>query len=218
MDLLQHTLFINLEHRTDRLQHVTKEFEKMGIVAERVNAIRIKTGAIGCTLSHIRCLEIAKQRNYDQVFICEDDIYFTNPELLKRNLERFRENADLEWDLLILGGNNVPPYDQVAEYCARVYYCQTTTGYIVKKHYYDTLLENFKESAQKLIKEPNNKKAYALDMYWKRLQLVGKWYMITPPTVTQIESYSDIENRSVNYEGLLLDMDKPWLFRQNIRR
>jgi hypothetical protein len=79
-------------------------------------------------------------------------------------------------------------------------------------------LENFKESAQKLIKEPNNKKAYALDMYWKQLQLVGKWYMITPPTVTQIESYSDIENRSVNYEGLLLDMDKPWLFRQNIRR
>jgi GR25 family glycosyltransferase involved in LPS biosynthesis len=212
MDLLTNTLFINLEHRTDRLQHVTKEFQRMGISAERVNAIRMKTGAVGCTLSHIRCLEIAKQRNYDHVFICEDDILFTNPELLKKNMALFLQNSRIEWDVLILGGNNVPPYDQINEYCAKIYNCQTTTGYVVKKHYYDTLIMNFKESAQKLMKDPGNKQAYALDIYWKRLQLSGQWYMITPPTVTQVESYSDIENRNVNYEGLLLDMEKRWLF------
>jgi hypothetical protein len=213
MDLLTNTLFINLEHRTDRLQHVTKEFQRMGISAERVNAIRMKTGAVGCTLSHIRCLEIAKQRNYEHVFICEDDILFTNPELLKKNMALFLQISRLEWDVLILGGNNVPPYDQINEYCAKIYNCQTTTGYVVKKHYYDTLIMNFKESAQKLMKDPGNKQAYALDIYWKRLQLSGQWYMITPPTVTQVESYSDIENRNVNYEGLLLDMEKRWLFR-----
>ena len=31
MELLQNTLFINLQHRTDRLEHVTKQFEKLGI-------------------------------------------------------------------------------------------------------------------------------------------------------------------------------------------
>lgn len=213
MELFKNTLFINLENRKDRLQHVTREFEKMGVSAERVNAIRTKSGAIGCTLSHIRCIELAKIREYEYVCICEDDIHFKNPELLKANLAQFSENNTIEWDILILGGNNVPPYEQVAEYCARIFNCQTTTGYIVKKHYYDTLLSNFKESAQNLMREPDNKPQYALDIYWKRLQTMGKWYMITPPTVTQIESYSDIENRSVNYERLMLDMDKKWLFR-----
>jgi len=212
MDLFEHTLFINLDERTDRLAHVTAEFAKIGIVAERVKAIKMATGAVGCTMSHIRCLELAKQRGYEQVFICEDDITFTNPELFKANLEKFSDNDEIMWDLLIVGGNNVPPYQQVTEYCARVFYCQTTTGYVVKKHYYDTLLENFKESARQLMRDPKNHSTYALDMYWKRLQKQDFWYMITPPTVTQYESYSDIENRVVDYERAMLDMDKPWLF------
>lgn len=214
MELLKNTLYINLEHRKDRLEHVTKQMNMMGINAERVNAVKMNLGAVGCTMSHIKCLELAKQRDYEYVFICEDDITFRNPDLFKRNLQRFYENDDINWDLLIIGGNNVPPFQQVTEYCARVFYCQTTTGYVVKKHYYDTLLKNFRESANGLIREPNNPSTYALDMYWKRLQLQDFWYMITPPTVTQYESYSDIENRNVNYENMMLDMEKPWLIRR----
>jgi GR25 family glycosyltransferase involved in LPS biosynthesis len=214
MELLKNTLYINLEHRKDRLEHVNSEFKKIGITAERVNAVKMNTGAVGCTMSHIKCIELAKQRDYEYVFICEDDITFRNPDLFKRNLQRFYENDDINWDLLIIGGNNVPPFQQVTEYCARVFYCQTTTGYVVKKHYYDTLLKNFRESAAGLMREPNNPSTYALDMYWKRLQLQDFWYMITPPTVTQYESYSDIENRNVNYENMMLDMEKPWLTRR----
>ena len=214
MELLKNTLYINLEHRKDRLEHVTKQMNMMGINAERVNAVKMNLGAVGCTMSHIKCLELAKQRDYEYVFICEDDITFRNPDLFKRNLQRFYENDDINWDLLIIGGNNVPPFQQVTEYCARVFYCQTTTGYVVKKHYYDTLLKNFRESANGLIREPYNPSTYALDMYWKRLQLQDFWYMITPPTVTQYESYSDIENRNVNYENMMLDMEKPWLLRR----
>ena len=55
MELLDHTFFINLDHRTDRLEHVTKEFEKMGINAERISGIQPKSPAIGCTMSHIKC-------------------------------------------------------------------------------------------------------------------------------------------------------------------
>lgn len=214
MELLKNTLYINLEHRKDRLEHVIAQMNMMGITAERVNAVKMNTGAVGCTMSHIKCLELAKQRDYEYVFICEDDITFRNPELFKRNLQRFYDDDDINWDLLIIGGNNVPPFQQVTEYCARVFYCQTTTGYIVKKHYYDTLLKNFRESATGLMREPNNPSTYALDMYWKRLQLQDFWYMITPPTVTQYESYSDIENRNVNYENMMLDMEKPWLLRR----
>jgi glycosyl transferase family 25 len=213
MDLLKNTLFINLEQRTDRLAHIHREFAKLGISGERVNAVKTTSGAIGCTLSHIKCIELAKSRNYEYVFICEDDITFTNQELFKSNLELFLNNDKIMWDMLIIGGNNVPPYQQVEPYCARVLNCQTTTGYIIKKHYYDTLINNFKTGLNGLIREPTNKNQYALDMYWKQLQKQDFWYMITPPTVTQYESYSDIENRAVNYDRLMLDMDKEWLFR-----
>ena len=145
MELLANTLFINLKQRTDRLTHANDEFEKMGIYAERVDAIKNENGAIGCTLSHIKCLELAKERDYEYVFICEDDIEFTNLDLFKENLTKFNSNSKLNWDMLIVGGNNAPPYQQVEDYCARVFYCRTTTGYVVKKHMYDVLIDNFKE-------------------------------------------------------------------------
>jgi GR25 family glycosyltransferase involved in LPS biosynthesis len=213
-NLFEHTLFINLEHRTDRLEHALSEFKKMNINAERVNAIRPKSGAVGCTMSHIKCLELAKKREYEYVFICEDDITFTNPELLKENIQKFVDNKEIQWDILIIGGNNVPPYQQLTNYCARVFNCQTTTGYVVKKSFYDPLIQNFKEGVQQLVSNPSNAKMFALDIYWKRLQMQYFWYMITPPTVTQYENYSDIENKQTNYDHLLLDMDKPWLFQQ----
>ena len=68
MELFKHTLFINLEARKDRLEHAEKEFKKMNIIAERFNAVKLASGAVGCTMSHIKCLELAKQRNYDQVW------------------------------------------------------------------------------------------------------------------------------------------------------
>ena len=214
MDIFEHTLFINLDHRKDRLEHVEKEFEKMGIQGERFNAIKTASGAVGCTLSHIKCLEIAKERDYEQVFICEDDITFTNPELFKQNIEKFCMNEDIMWDVLIIGGNNVPPYKQYYDYCARVFNCQTTTGYIVKQDFYDIMIKNFKEGVANLMRDPSNKRMYAIDIYWKKLQMENFWYMITPPTVTQYENYSDIENRNLNYDHLLLDMDKTWLIQQ----
>ena len=67
------------------------------------------------------------------------------------------------------------------------------------------------------MKEPNNKRMYAIDMYWKPLQMQNFWYMITPPTVTQYENYSDIEGKNLNYDHLLLDMEKKWLIEQQKR-
>jgi len=216
MELFKNTLFINLEHRLDRLEHVQNELFKIGIEGERVNAVKSELGAIGCTLSHIRCLELAKSRNYEQVFICEDDITFNNPQLLLKNLTKFYEEDNLQWDMIIIGGNNVPPYQRINSNCVRVFYCQTTTGYIVKQSYYDTLIKNFRESAKLLMKNPTDegKKKYSLDIYWKKLQMQDFWFMITPPTVTQYENYSDIENRNTNYNHLMLDMEKEWYFAQ----
>ena len=81
----------------------------------------------------------------------------------------------------------------------------------MKKAFYDTMIANFRESATNLIKDPTQKRLYALDVYWKRLQRSGRWYMITPVTVIQLEGYSDIEQRNLDYSGLMMDLEKKWL-------
>ena len=210
MELFKHSIFINLKHRTDRLEHVTGEFKKMGINAERIEGIQPKSGAVGCTMSHIKCLELAKSRNYEQVFICEDDITFTSPEKFKEQITKFNENTDINWDVLVVSGNVAPPSQKLYEYAARVFYCQTTTGYIVKREFYDTLLENFKEGLGLFIRNPNNKVEYAIDKYWIKLQMQNYWYIITPLTVIQYDNYSDIEEKKTEYSKLMLDIDKPW--------
>ena len=209
MELLQHILYINLDHRIDRLEHIQKEFKKLGIdgIAERFPAIKLPSGNIGCTMSHIRCIELAKSRGWPHVFICEDDITWMNPERFSKSLAEFSQSVK-SWHVVIIGGNNCPPFDQISESYARVYNIQTTTGYIVHQSYYDVLLENFKEGLGKLIREPEKKKQFSLDIYWKSLQSTGLWYMITPPTVIQYYDYSDIEERVVDYGPMMLDMEK----------
>lgn len=213
--LFEHAIYINLESRKDRLTHVKTELAKLGILnsGERFNAVKTANGAVGCTISHIKCLEQAKARNLSQVFICEDDICFKNPELLLLNTAKFVDTFSNVWDVLIIGGNNVPPYKQFGNFCAQITNCQTTTGYIVKCHYYDTLIANFREGLKLLMTNPANKREFAIDMYWKRLQMLDRWFIVLPLTVHQLEGYSDIEERNTDYRGLMLDMDKPWLLK-----
>ena len=210
--LFEHTIYINLEHRKDRLKHVQQELAKLSIPNNgvRFNAVKTANGAVGCTISHIKCLEQAKEQGLPHVFICEDDICFKDPKLLLHNAARFHAVFADAWDVLIVGGNNLPPYKQFGDFCAQISNCQTTTGYIVKQHYYDTLIDNFREGLKKLMENPTNKREFAIDIYWKRLQTSNRWYIVLPLTVHQLEGYSDIEERDTDYRGLMLDMDKPW--------
>ena len=50
---------------------------KINLIGERFPAIELKNGRLGCSMSHLRCIEMAKERGWDHVFICEDDITFT---------------------------------------------------------------------------------------------------------------------------------------------
>jgi hypothetical protein len=80
---------------------------------------------------------------------------------------------------------------------------------------YDVLLDNFKTGLNLLLKDPQNKREYAIDMYWKRLQTQYFWYIITPLTTTQYENYSDVEQQNVDYSHLMLDMEKEWLMKRH---
>jgi GR25 family glycosyltransferase involved in LPS biosynthesis len=209
---IQHALFINLESRKDREIEVMDEFKILDIPIHRMNATQLKNKRVACSMSHLKCLEKAKNNNWDHVLIVEDDIQFLNPTIFIENLNQFL-SSEIKWDVLLFAGNNVPPYTTYGDFCVKINKCQTTTGYIVLNHYYDTLIKNIKEGITLLIKNPNDHFFYAIDKYWLSLQEKDNWFLITPLTVIQREGFSDIENKNTNYSSLLLDLNKPYLFK-----
>ena len=206
---IKNIFYINLEHRTDRKEHVEKELLNIGLKeAQRFNAIKMENGAIGCSMSHLRILQDAQKNNLDHILIVEDDISFLDPELFKNQLNKFFETHKNDWDVVLLAGNNIPPYKNIDDTCIQVTRCQTTTGYIVNGHYIKTLLQNVKIGLTHLINKPTEHAKYAIDKYWFILQQLYKWYLIVPLTVVQREDYSDIEKRVTNFEKHMLDVDK----------
>lgn len=197
---MNHILYINLKKRVDRKNHIEGQFKGIDVVLERVDAIECSNGALGCALSHVKCLELAKQRRLPYVCICEDDILFLN---LPKTMESVKEVHNVEWDVLLLGANIVPPYFQINNCCMKVRNAQTTTGYIVKESYYDTLLHNIKTGISSLLISQNPKR-FAIDIYWKKLQQIDRWVILIPLAVVQRPDYSDIENKHVNYTKSML--------------
>ena len=208
---IKHAFYINLSSRPDRKQHVEEQLKIMGIPAQRFNAIKLANGALGCSLSHLKCLETAKENNWSHLLVVEDDIKFLDPNLFKTQFSKFLTNHK-SWDVIIVGGNNVPPYQKIDDTCVKVSSCQTTTGYLVNGHYFDTLIENFRTGIKKLMENPQMHILYAIDKYWFNIQKIHNWFLIIPLTVTQREDYSDIEKRATNYAKVMTDLDKEWFF------
>jgi glycosyl transferase, family 25 len=192
---MHHVFYINLKHRIDRMHHTETQFKSMGITPERVDAIECKNGAIGCALSHINCLELAKKRQMPYACICEDDILFLKPDQTKTSVSNIM-NGMVQWDVILLGANIAPPYVKLTNQCMTVRNAQTTTGYIIKQAYYDTLIQNIKKGISGMLLY-QNPKVYAIDI-------------LIPLAVIQRPDYSDIENREVNYTKHMLS-DKSFL-------
>ena len=212
IDDIKNAVYINLEQRVDRRTHVEEQLKNIGINATRFNAIKMESGAVGCSLSHLKCLEIAYKNNLDHVFICEDDITFLEPEIFKKQLNLFFEKHNSnEWDVILFAGNNVPPYKKIDDTCIQVIQCQTTTGYLVNGHYIKKLMDNVKLGIRHLIQNPNLHQKYAIDKFWFYLQRLDRWFLIVPLTVVQKEGYSDIEKKETNYNKVMTDVDKPYL-------
>jgi hypothetical protein len=200
--------YINLDTRPDRKTHIEAQLASVGFSTYvRFKAIKTSNGAIGCTMSHLKCLMEAREKGLSHLLICEDDTTFLKPEVFKTQLNAFLAKQH-PWDVVLLAGNNVLPYQKVDDTCIKVSHCQTTTCYLVKSHYFTTLIENINAGLRLLMQNPSNRFHYAIDKYWLQLQRRDHWYLITPLTVIQQEGYSDIEQRVVNYAGLMTNMHK----------
>jgi glycosyl transferase family 25 len=191
-EAVEHIVYINLDERGDRKLNVQRELLRVFPVGKvrRFAAIKEEIGGIGCTKSHIAVLEMAKAEGWGNVMIVEDDFVWKN---FEAGAPVLTELLTKPYDVIVIGGTYV-----MCDSTYRLASCQTTTGYIVQRGYYDTLLANYKEGLD-LLQKTNAYNVYALDQYWKRLHKTGNWRVVQPTLCAQKPGYSDIEKRVVNY-------------------
>lgn len=201
--MLENIFYINLNRRTDRKEMVEKELFKLSPTSKitRIEACERKEGTLGCTLSHIKALTLAMELNLPHICIVEDDIKFTNVELLLTQMEKFKTSC-LEWDVLLLCGNVQRPFYQIEDYCLHVTRSLSTAGYIVKQSYYETLLKNFINGFSGLLNGEGYE--YKIDVHWQHLQMQDNWFILYPLTVTQYAGYSDVDEKITDWDYALL--------------
>ena len=149
MDFLPPVLYINLANRVDRKQNIETQFnwwppEKI----HRIDAIKEIDGALGCGKSHLKALQYAKTINKEYVMIIEDDFQWTmDKDMVRQKLRQSLQDTEIEWNMITLSVSfekSVPTSKDFIRKLETHKHCnQTTTGYIIKKTYIDTLYNHW---------------------------------------------------------------------------
>jgi len=204
--LIQNHFYINLDCRNDRLVACEAELKKIGLDRPcRFSAIKTKQGIVGCGMSHLTCIENAKKDNLPYIAIFEDDIVISKPNKLRNQVDRILK-SQVDWDVLLLGGNAFTPHKEVGEDHVIVNRCYCGTAYIVKQQYYDTMIDNIRDGLSKLV--ATGDRQFSWDAWWINLQQKDRFLLVNPLSVYQRPDYSDIENKNVDYKNLMLQIDK----------
>ena len=207
LEYIDAILYINLDHRLDRKEHILQEIRKIDPTLSKTHRIHAEYvpahGALGCTKSHMKALQLfMKHHEWKNCLILEDDFTFvsSSPEEVNQQIVDLFQGCPT-YDILMLahGIYSFSAEPTSSPFVQRILSAQTTSGYIVNRDYLPTLLHNFQESCENL--EKNGRSSWGcLDMHWKRLQPQGKWFAYHTRIGYQYESYSDVENYVTNYK------------------
>lgn len=194
---------INLEHREDRKNHILSECAKYdlgelsffkAINGNNIsNPYRISNGCVGLILSNIEIIKEAKNNNYKSILILEDDCHFTNEVL---NINSYFDALPDDWDMLYVGGNHnthmgyLPP-KQINEKIVKLHNTFTTHFVAINQNMYDVILKRL------------SKFSNPIDVIYTEIQKSYNVYSTSKAIAKQLNGYSDIENRVVNYDWLI---------------
>ena len=193
-------IYINLDNRPDRKLKIDKVIEQSKFKNYSIHRIQgtlnNNCGHIGCAYSHVNALKYAKENNFNSVMILEDDFEFINENILFEIPKHFDVFmlASVYYETIPLNSDSL---------FHKVKYATTTSGYIVKKHYYNTLIKCFEEAIENMEKQLQEfqkiyplKKMYetnfAIDQHWFSLQRKDIFLISIPNIGTQRNSISSI--------------------------
>lgn len=193
-------IYINLDKRTDRREHIESEFKRVNIPLEKVerfSAIEHEYSPTGCNLSHAAVLKLAKERGYKNVLILEDDFTFIDDvKKIHSTLNSFFETVK-EWDVLNIGC--IPDVsEQYNDSFGIVLKTSNACGYLVNSHMFDALSSEFESSAELLFKTHQHWN-YQNDVVWNKFTNTKKWFYTIPRLGYQFPCYSDLSKCFVDH-------------------
>lgn len=194
---------IHLKHRVERLDSITKTLASVNVTQFKlVNAVPHECGPVGCTLSHIMAMQECIEGDHETCLLLEDDFVFSvSPTVASESVERFfaaSHRLDVDWDVLMLSGLFLGLEPGFAAGHHRVTSAHTTSGYAVRKHFARHLLKNYLQGVTHL-NEACNHEMFAIDVHWKKLQPVHRWYRLDPVLGKQAPFFSDTVNEFVDH-------------------
>lgn len=206
MDNIDAIIYINLEHRKDRNEHILQEIKKICIDESKIHRIDaiyiINNGAVGCSLSHIKAFEyILQHPEWNNCLILEDDFTFISDNIDENNkiISQFLKDFP-NFDSCNLAFNDIclNYQDTHINNIKRVFFSLTSSAYIISNKFLPKILENFKYSVNDRINNGNSN-SNCLDVHWSELMKISNWYIITPRLGYQYDNYSDIEKKLADY-------------------
>jgi glycosyl transferase family 25 len=193
-EFIDKIVYINLDERQDR-RNIMKSFFEKGQIPEnkiiRFSAVKRVKGALGCLESHTQVLRMAKERNWKNVLILEDDLQWIN---LKTQYSQLENLTKQPWDVILLCGwyqkYNFP----------RIFMSMNTGSYLVNGSYYDKLLENRENAIRGMNKtgilKLLDRKSYAADVSWHSL-MKDNWFGLYPCICSQVDGESNNTGRII---------------------
>jgi hypothetical protein len=193
-----HIYCINLDRRPDRWEKCLQEFEKHGIEnVERFSAVDGNTlevsshllkGEIGIIESHKRILNDAKNNNYNNILILEDDVEFHSN--FTELFSSIQYEIPLDFDMIYIGGNlELWSPVQITQHVFKANSALALHAVGISASVYDIILSLIDHTVQ-------------IDILYAHISNRINSYIIRPRLAFQKADWSDIQNINVNYTFL----------------
>jgi hypothetical protein len=194
MDRIPKIFVINLPHRTDRLESIKKELERMGLLdkMEIIEGVIIggpECAPAGIAEAHARCIDLARERGYEMVMILQDDCKFlVSKDTFNNEIETFLNTAPADWNGLWFGSfwNNGWCGNPDSNWVTTSNFVQDT-GTLIHSRYYSELNNLYRFCRDKYIETGED--YYNIDAWMSRNNM--PIYTLKTNLCGQATCYSD---------------------------
>lgn len=218
-DFFDGSYYINLNKRTDRKKRFEKRIKEVGIKSIRYPAIqpniedcahvpfwnnlqtyeqkRLKANEVGCALSHVQIVKIAKKRKLNNVLIFEDDCIFLEgfEKNVKKIIEELKQN-NIYWNIIWFGGQ---PNNVCTKITDNIYTINNggiygLQSYAVNSNFYDNIINmNFSVCS-------------IMDNFLLNYDYRLRRYLLSKKILTlQENNYSDLTGQMLSYQKLYIE-------------
>lgn len=158
----------------------------------------IKSGRIGCFLTHLMLWKTLLHNNYDEILVVEDDVVLV--ENFKEKLIDIKNRLPVDWQYVFVGHCCLPKLEFQTKIDKGILSStqapMCTHAYLIKKSSIPVLIET------------NRQVSAAIDIQIQKNSLPNlKYYILNPPLAKQLSYTKESDKSEINesFESLTLD-------------